>query len=150
MFLVTLGSTHSNHSHTMFADSRIIWGTCQLTTPEVHRLWLLALMFQQLSLSLGLLQPGSLQAAIPRQLIWLPTPNLILGNRRELGCGTSVYFPTCHQLSWELPATACRRQPSPTEAKLGHIRDHRAHSCFPGSIPAHTRQRSHRKQQQLK
>lgn len=30
------------------------------------------------------------------------------------------------------------------------IPDHRAYSCFPGSIPAHTWQGSHRKQQQLK
>lgn len=93
------GSNHRNQSHTTFADSRIIWGACQLTIPAVHRLWLLTLMFQQPSLSLGRLQPDSLQAAIPRQLIWLPITTLILGNRREPGCGTSVYFPTRHQLS---------------------------------------------------
>lgn len=130
MFLVTLGSNHSNQSHTTFANSRIVWGTCQVTTPAVHRFWLFTLMLQQPSLSLGLLQPSCLQLGIPMLLIWLPTPGLMLGNRRELGYGTSMDFPTRHQLSWELPATASRSQLSPRARKLGHTRDHRAHSCL--------------------
>lgn len=60
-----------------------------------------------------------------------------------------VYFPTRHQLSWELPATASRSQLSPREGKPGHTRDHSVHSCFPGSIPGHMWQRNHREQQQL-
>lgn len=85
VLLITLGSNHSTQSHTTFANSRITWGTCQLTMPAVHKLWLLTLMLQQLSLSLGLLWPGSLQPATPRQLIWLLTLGLRLGNRREPG-----------------------------------------------------------------
>lgn len=50
-----LGSNHSNQSHTTFANSRIIWGICQLTMPAVHKLCVLTLVHQQLSLSLGLL-----------------------------------------------------------------------------------------------
>lgn len=83
-----------------------------MTWPGGHGLWLLVHILHWPSSSLGLLQPGSLCPATPRQLIQSPTPMT-----------PGEYCPRAHQLSWDLTATAPRNQTPPRAGKLGHIRD---------------------------
>lgn len=83
---LTLGSSHRHLTDTTFADKKAVRTTCQVTWTGGRALWLLVHILHWPSPSLGLLQPGCLCPATPRQLIQSPTPmtpRLTLGNRRK-------------------------------------------------------------------